>query len=61
MSTSTRAIKLARERLCLAAIAYAHHSSGGPAPLEAGAMLRIRAKEYSDAVRDEIHHMETVT
>ena len=39
MTTATRAIKLARERLCLAALTYAHHSSGGTAPLEAGSLL----------------------
>jgi hypothetical protein len=61
MSTATRAIKLARERLCLAAIAYAHHSSGGPAPLEAGSLLRIRAKEYAQAVKESIHELESVT
>lgn len=61
MSTATRAIKLARERLCLAAIAYAHHSSGGPAPLEAGAMLRIRAKEFADAIKQATHELETAT
>jgi hypothetical protein len=61
MSTSSRTIKLARERLCLAALAYAHHSSGGTAPLEAGSLLRIRAKEYAQAITESVHELEKVT
>lgn len=61
MSTATRAIKLARERLCLAALTYAHHSSGGTAPLEAGSLLRIRAKEYAQTVSESLSELEKVT
>ena len=61
MSTTSRAIKLARKRLCLAALAYAHHSSGGTAPLEAGSLLRIRAKEFAQAVAESVHELESVT
>ena len=52
----------ARERLCLAALAYELHSDhGGPAPLETGAMLRIRAKQFAQAVREEMPELERVT
>jgi hypothetical protein len=62
MTASAKAILLARERLLLAALAYELHTDhGGTAPLEAGALLRIRAKEYARAVREEIHQLEEVT
>jgi hypothetical protein len=58
----TKEIRAARNRLLLAAIAYELHSDhGGPAPLETGAVLRIRAKEYARVVRESVHELEKVT
>ena len=58
----TPTIRVARDALLAAALVYeAQSDHGGPAPLEAGARLRLAAKAYAKAVRESITAMEQVT
>lgn len=61
MST-TRTIRTTRDALLAAALVYELHTDhSGPAPLEAGARLRLAAKAYARAVRESVTAMESVT